>query len=68
MLSRMKMVLSNEEASLTLEQMVLISILILVGSCLLLLDFKMHEMSEVKSGYSTSTGWFRTDNLQGIKD
>lgn len=67
-LDRFKIVLSNEEGSLILEQAVLIMILLFISSALIILIFKFREISVVKAGYSTTTGWFRTSDTKGIKN
>ena len=66
--NRIKIALNNETGSLLLEQAVLIGVLIFITSVLIILVFRFKEIGTVKSGYSTTTGWFRTENTEGIKN
>lgn len=65
---RVKIALSNESGSLILEQAVIIGVFLLISVVLITLIMKFEEISTVKSGYSTTTGWFRTENVNGIKN
>lgn len=68
MIRRINYVLNNEEGSLLLEQIVIISVLLLIASVLMILVFHFHSLSETQSGYTTSTGWFRTENTTNMKN
>lgn len=67
-MNRLKKVLCNEEGSILLEQVVLIGILIFIITVLLVLVFRMKAMTTAQSGYSTTTGWFRTENATGMRN
>lgn len=67
-MNRLKKVLCNEEGSILLEQVVLIGILIFIITVLLILVFRMKAMTTEQSGYSTTTGWFRTENTTGMRN
>ena len=68
MIRRINYVLNNEEGSLLLEQMVITSVLILIAGALMILIFHFHSLTETQSGYTTSTGWFRTENTTNMKN
>ncbi|WP_373262080.1 hypothetical protein [Hungatella hathewayi] len=68
LLDRIKIAFNNEEGSLILEQVVIIGVLLLISSVLILLVFRFQEINKVKSGFTTTTGWFRTENTQGMKN
>lgn len=64
---RIKTALNNDTGSLILEHIVLMATLLLISAVLLVLVFNFQEASTAKAGYSTTTGWFRTEDLNGIK-
>ena len=68
MLARLKYALNNEDGSLFLQQIVFIAILLLIMLGLIALLINMDHVSQAKAGYSTTTGWFRTTETEGIKN
>lgn len=68
MIKRIKKIIASDDGSIMLEQVVLIAILVLIIGALLVFVFKIEDMGVAQSGYSTSTGWFRTENTMGMKN
>ena len=68
MIKRLKYVLGNENGSIMLEEVILISVFVLISVAALYLMFKFKQLAEAQSGYATTTGWFRTDNTNGMKN
>ena len=68
MLKRIRYVLNNENGAGSLEAVVLIAVFVVIASFLMAFLDQVLEFSKTRSGYSTTTGWFRTRDTDGIKN
>lgn len=68
MRERLRYVLGNECGAGSLEAVVLIAVFVFIASFLMVFLDQMLEFSKTRAGYSTTTGWFRTEDTDGIKN
>ena len=68
MLQRFNYVFNNENGAGNLEAVVLIAVLMVISSVLMIFLDRVLEFSKSRVGYSTTTGWFRTEDTTGIKE
>ena len=66
MISRFKTAFCNESGAGVLEAVVLIAVFMVIASGLMVFLHQVLEFSKTRVGYSTTTGWFRTEDTTGM--
>lgn len=65
---RVKHVLTGEDGYLVLEAAIVVLTVCLICTGLFLFIGELITLQSERSGYTASTGWFRTHNTNGIMD
>ena len=65
---RFNIAFKNETGAGILEAVVLIAVFMVISYYLMNFLGQILEFGKTRTGYSTTTGWFRNDNTTGIKN
>lgn len=64
--NRIKQALTGESGSVVLEAAIIIAVVCYITVNLLILMNSYIELQVTKNGYTSSTGWFRSHDVNGI--
>ena len=66
MKERFKTAFCNEDGAGVLEAVVLIAVFMVISSALMVFLHQVLEFGKTRSGFSTTTGWFKTEDTTGM--
>lgn len=67
LLKRFNTAINNETAAGVLEAVVLIAIFVVISYYLMQFLGSVLDFGKTRTAYSSTTGWFRTNDTRGIK-